>query len=227
MPVVPTQQHRGYGSLLNHFGEDYDFWSLRLVISDVCNGLRESLGWKEATLDKEPSMFRQKNLWGWRKFNLLPVSFLNLVIIQDLKLGLPGKPWIKPAPEFYRLRDEDIVERVGWVFLDECWCLVDFTPAKDFGTQADPLWPLLASLRTSTGLAHRIAWDGDTPVGSRFDISPQDWKAKVCPAFEQLILDTQARGRCRLERGIQQNAIFNMYDPVGHAVSCQTGMWLD
>ncbi|MDP3993521.1 MAG: hypothetical protein U1C57_02325 [Candidatus Doudnabacteria bacterium] len=194
-------------SMLAMFGEKYSFWELQdMLLKLWAFFLRRNP--KDVTLDDPPSFFTPKNLERARRYNILPVFFPKLSIHWEQRLGPKQKPWIKLGDEFYLMVEENPGQRYEWMSLQQGWNLVDLTPVSSFGTEDDPLWPLIASIRKE----HEIGRYSDTPAGSRYDISAEEWRQKVCPLVERTILRMQPAGLCRLEPATVYNVMCNAFD---------------
>src|SRR3989338_718511 len=144
---------------------------------------------KRIVVDPLPPEFTDENLAHWASFNFRPVFLPR----EDIGANRPLKNWTKPEGWFY--------ERVD-----------DVTISADYidGSQVfvnDPLEPIIADLR-SKKLAGK---HNNTPDGSRFSITPNEWQDVVLAhvAFKLGV----TRAQTRLERAVEFNTIGNLYDP--------------
>ena len=158
-------------------------------------------------LEPMPAEFTEENLAKWAEFNLKPVYLPMEEIGEDRKL----KNWTKPEKWFYQKIGEGKVNADS-AKLHQGWYLADFTVGTDYtdGTQVfpnDPLNPIIKRLREEG----KIGKYDNTPLGSRFAITHDEWQTVVCPAVAESLgfKPTQVR----LERSIEFNAIGNIYDP--------------
>jgi hypothetical protein len=167
---------------------------------------------KRIIVDPLPPEFTEENLVHWATFNFRPVFLPR----EDIGASRPLKNWIKPERWFY--------ERVGNgkirpihpdlppTLLSGCWCLADFTVSADYtdGSQVfvdDPLVPIIADLRQKK----LVGRHSNTPDGSRFSVTPDEWQDIVLAHVASKLGVTRAQ--TRLERAVDSNAIGNLYDP--------------
>ena len=162
---------------------------------------------REIKVDPLPPEFTEENLARLAMFNLKPVFLPDEEIGEDSEL----KDWTKPEKWFYdQIRNGKIADVSAKLFRG--WYLADFTPGADYtdGTQVfpnDPLSPIIARLREQG----KIGKYDNTPAGSRFAITNEEWRNVVCPAIaEDLGFKPE---QVRLERASEFNAIGNIYDP--------------
>ena len=176
------------------------------LVSQTTHPLSKFFG-QGVVVDPLPPEFTEPNLAKWAKFNLKPVFLPHEEINPDRQL----KGWIKLEEWFYNQI------RIGNLSSDSAmlyggWYLADFTPGVDYtdGTQIfpnDPLAPIVAQLREEG----KVGKHDNTPLGSRFSITPDEWTDVVCPAIANHL--GFKPDQVRLERAIEFNAIGNLYDP--------------
>ena len=157
-------------------------------------------------VDPLPPEFTEENLAGWEKFNLKPIFLPDEEIGENRKL----KGWVKPERWFYEKIGEGKI-RSDSAQLHRGWYLADFTVGVDYtdGTQVfpnDPLAPIIYKLREEK----KAGKYDNTPLGSRFSITHDEWREVVCPAIAQEL--GFRPNQIRLERAIEFNAIGNLYD---------------
>ncbi len=167
---------------------------------------------KRIILDPLPLEFTDENLAHWATFNMRPVYSPR----EDIGANRPLKNWTKLEQWFYnQVRDgkvKPIYPDLPPTLLRGCWHLADFTISADYtdGSQVfvnDPLAPIIANLR------HKklVGRHNNTPDGSRFSITPDEWQDVVLAYVASKLGVTRAQ--MRLERAIEFNAIGNLYDP--------------
>ena len=158
-------------------------------------------------VDPIPLEFTPENLARWAKFGLRPVFLPDVEITEDM--DIPG--WTKPGRWFYDQIGNGKI-RADSAKLFQGWYLTDFSIGTDCtnGTQVfqdDPFSLVIASLREH----EKIGKFDNTPYGSRFAITNDEWRNVVCPSIaEELGFRPE---QVRLERAIEFNAIGNLYDP--------------
>ncbi len=166
---------------------------------------------KRIIIDPLTPEFTEENLAHWATFNFKPVFLPR----EDIGANRPLKNWTKPARWFYeRVGDgkiKPIYPDLPPTLLRGCWCLVDFTVSADYtdGSQVfvnDPLAPIIADLRQKK----LVGRHSNTPDGSRFSITPDEWQDVVLAHVASKLGVTRAQ--MRLERTIEFNAIGNLYD---------------
>src|SRR3989338_7144644 len=159
-----------------------------------------------------PPEFTEENLALWATFNFFPVFLPR----EDIGMNRPLKNWTKLGRWFYdRIADgkiKPIHPDLPPTLLRGCWCLADFTVSADYtdGSQVfvnDPLAPIIADLRQKK----LVGRHNNTPDGSRFSITPDEWQDVVLAHVASKLGVTRAQ--TRLERAIDSNAIGNLYDP--------------
>ena len=167
---------------------------------------------KRIHVDPIPSEFTDENLAHWATFNFRPV----FLPCEDIGVNRPLKNWTKPEQWFYdRVSDgkvKPIYPDLSPTLLRGCWCLADFTVSADYtdGSQVfvdDPLAPIITKLREQK----LVGKYDNTPTGSRFAITPDEWQDVVLAHVASKLGVTRAQ--MRLERAIEFNAIGNLYDP--------------
>ncbi len=163
---------------------------------------------KQIEVDSWPTEFTPENLARWEtEFNLKPVYFPDEEVGEDRKLG----KWIKPEAWFYKkIREGQIDSDAARLY--KGWYLADFTPGVDYtdGSQVFPNDPLSSTI-TRLREEGKVGKYDNTPIGSRFAITSDEWRNKICPAVaEHLGFKPE---QVRLERAIEFNIIGNLYDP--------------
>lgn len=158
-------------------------------------------------IEPMPAEFTEENLAKWAEFNFKPVYLPMEEIGEDRKL----KGWTKPEGWFYQKIKEGKIS-VDSTQLCKGWYLADFTVGTDYidGAQVflnDPLAPIITRLREEG----KIGKYDNTPVGSRFAITNDEWRNVVCPAVAEALGFKPEQ--VRLERAAEFNAIGNIYDP--------------
>lgn len=167
---------------------------------------------KRIIVDPLPLEFTDENLAYWTTFNFRPVFLPR----EEISANRPLKNWTKLKQWFYDcVRDgkiKPIYTDLPPTLLRGCWHLADFTVSVDYtdGSQVfvnDPLAPVIADLRSKK----LVGRHNNTPDGSRFSITPDEWKDVVLANIASKLGVTRAQ--MRLERAIEFNAIGNLYDP--------------
>ena len=166
---------------------------------------------KRIIVDPLPSEFTDKNLALWAAFNMKPVFLTGEDISESRVLG----GWTKPERWFYQRVTDGSIKRIhsdlSPTQLRRGWYLADFTISADYtdGSQVfvnDPLAPIIADLRQKK----LVGRHSNTPNGSRFSITPDEWQDVVLAHVASKLGVTRAQ--MRLERAIEFNAIGNLYD---------------
>lgn len=185
--------------------EAADAWK-KEIVSMVRRKLRKFFG--KIKIDPVPESWTPELLAKAAAYNLLPVFQPGADINQVFQR--PG--WVKFQDWYYiQVANTNIKgDRPTW--LTRGWYLADFTVGVDYtdGTQVmpnDPWVPLITRLRTE----RKIGKNENTPLGSRFAITPQEWDAVVFPAMVQELGFESLQ--VRMERAAEWNAIGNIYDP--------------
>jgi len=167
---------------------------------------------KRIIVDPLPPEFTEENLALWAMFNFKPVFLPR----EDIGVNRPLKNWTKLLQWFYdRVGDgkiKPIHPDLPPTMLRGCWCLADFTVSADYtdGSQVfvnDPLAPIIADLRQKK----LVGRHNNTPDGSRFSITPDEWQDVVLAHVASKLGVTRAQ--TRLERAVEFNSIGNLYDP--------------
>lgn len=167
---------------------------------------------KRIIVDPLPPEFTEENLALWATFNFKPVFLPR----EDISVNRSLKNWTKLGHWFYdRVGDgkiKPIHPDLPPTLLRGCWCLADFTVSADYtdGSQVfvnDPLAPIIADLRQKKLVGHY----SNTPDGSRFSVTPDEWQDVVLAHVASKLGVTRAQ--TRLERAVDFNAIGNLYDP--------------
>lgn len=175
------------------------------LVSRTAKLLSKKFG-KQVAVDPLPAEFTEENLSRWAGFNLKPVFLPDEEIDESQEL----KKWIKPDSWFYDQISNGKI-KPGSATLYRGWYLADFTVGADYanGTQVffnDPLAPTVTRLREQG----KVGKYDDTPIGSRFAITNDEWRNTLCPAIAQELGFNP--DQVRLERAIEFNAIGNLYD---------------
>lgn len=166
---------------------------------------------KRIIVDPLPPEFTDENLAHWATFNYYPIYAPR----EDIGANRPLKNWTKPERWFYdRVGDgkiKPIHSDLPSTLLRGCWHLADFTVSADYtdGSQVfvnDPLAPIIADLRSKK----LVGKHNNTPDGSRFSVTPDEWQDVVLAHVASKLGVTRAQ--MRLERAIEFNAIGNLYD---------------
>ncbi|MDP3731085.1 MAG: hypothetical protein Q8R34_01150 [bacterium] len=174
---------------------------------------------KRIVVDPLPPEFTDDNLALWETFNFRPVFLPR----EDVGANRPLKNWTKPEKWFYeRVGDgkiKPIYPDLPPTLLRGCWHLADFTVGADYtdGSQVfvnDPLAPIIADLRSKK----LVGKYNNTPNGSRFSITPNEWQDVVLAHVASKLGVTRAQ--MRLERVVDFNAIGNLYDPNRGKFNC-------
>ncbi|MEK7138818.1 MAG: hypothetical protein AAB799_01420 [Patescibacteria group bacterium] len=167
---------------------------------------------KRIIVDPIPPEFTDENLALWAVFNMKPIFLPG----EDIDTNRPLKKWTKLEQFFYENvlngKVKPIHPDLPPTLLRGCWCLADFTVSADYtdGSQVfvnDPLLPIIADLRQKK----LVGRHNNTPDGSRFSITPDEWQDVVLAHVASKLGVTRAQ--MRLERAIEFNAIGNLYDP--------------
>ncbi|TSC74262.1 MAG: hypothetical protein G01um101444_337 [Parcubacteria group bacterium Gr01-1014_44] len=164
---------------------------------------------KRIIVDPLPPEFTEERLAFWATFNFHPVFLPG----EDIYASRPLKNWTKPDEFFYEMasnteiNEELLVSTSLW----RGWYLADFTLGTDCTDESrvfleDPLSPIITDLREKK----LIGKYSDTPLGSRFAITPNEWRDCVLAHVASKLGVTRAQ--TRLERAIEFNAIGNLYD---------------
>ncbi len=166
---------------------------------------------KRIVVDPLPPEFTEVNLAHWATFNFRPVFLPR----ENIGAERPLKNWTKLGRWFYeRVMDGNIKPihpDLPPTLLRGCWHLADFTVSADYtdGSQVfvnDPLAPIIAGLRQNK----LVGRHNNTPDGSRFSITPDEWQDCVLAHVASKLGVTRAQ--TRLERAVEFNAIGNLYD---------------
>ena len=165
---------------------------------------------KRVIVDPIPTEFTDENLAYWATFNMHPIFLPGEEISQEWTL----KNWVKPNNWFYaNVANGNIkpIHDLKPTQLRRGWYLADFTVSADYtdGTQVfidDPLAKIITKLREQK----LIGKYGNTPMGSRFAITLDEWQDVVLAHIASKLNVTRAQ--TRLERAIESNAIGNLYD---------------
>lgn len=166
---------------------------------------------KRIIVDPLPPEFTEENLALWATFNMKPVFLPQ----ENIGANRPLKNWTKLSQFFYNnVRNgkiKPIHPDLPPTLLRGCWHLADFTVSADYtdGSQVfvnDPLAPIIADLRSKK----LVGRHNNTPDGSRFSITPDEWQDVVLAHVASKLGVTRAQ--MRLERAIDFNAIGNLYD---------------
>ncbi len=174
---------------------------------------------KRIMVDPLPLEFTDENLAHWATFNFRPVFLPR----EDIGANRSLKDWTKLQKWFYdRVKDgkvQPIYPDLPATLLRGCWCLVDFTVSADYtdGSQVfveDPLAAIIADLREKK----LVGQYDNTPLGSRFAITPNEWQDVVLAHVASKLGVTRAQ--VRLERAVDFNAIGNLYDPNRGKFNC-------
>ena len=167
---------------------------------------------KRIIVDPLPPEFTDENLAHWATFNFRPV----LLPREDIGSNRPLKNWTKLEQFFYdnvlNGKIKPIYPDLPPTLLRGCWCLADFTVSADYTDDSqvfvnDPLAPIIADLRQKK----LVGRHSNTPDGSRFSITPDEWQDVVLAHVASKLCVTRAQ--MRLERAVEFNAIGNLYDP--------------
>ena len=153
-----------------------------------------------------PDTWTPEFLEDMAKHNMKPVFFPEA----DITEALRTRKYIKPNSWFYinvagNIKDDNAAKlRKGWV-------LADFTIGADYtdGTQVfinDPWARLIAELRGKK----LVGAYNNTPTGSRFAITWDEWNDCVLAQMASKLLATRAQ--TTLERAMEYNFIGNVYD---------------
>lgn len=161
------------------------------------------------TVDSYPSEFTDEFLANAAQYNLRPVFLPGEEIGQNRTL----KRWTKPYAWFYdQVRAGNVKPYAGYppTTLQRGWYLADFTLGVNYtnSTQVlpnDPWSELITRLRQD-----KIGKYDQTPLGSRFAITHDEWENTLLPNMAEAINVPPAK--VRLERAIEFNAIGNLYD---------------
>lgn len=174
---------------------------------------------KRIIVDPLPPEFTDERLAFWATFNMKPVFLPN----EEIGASRFLKGWKKPEQWFYeRVADgkvKPIHESLPPIKLRHGWYLADFTVSADYtdGSQVfvnDSLAPIIQDLREKK----LVGRHNNTPDGSRFSITPDEWRDCVLAHVASKLGVTRAQ--TRLERAIEFNAIGNLYDPNRGKFNC-------
>lgn len=181
------------------------------LIAGATKKLRRHFG-SASTVDQLPQAVTTENIRKWAKLNLVPVFLPGEEITESRNF----RNWVKPEKWFYdQIRACNAANKLGLPLdsarLRRGWYLADFTVGVDYtdGTQvfvSDPLSALISNLRES-GVVGKL---NNTPSGSRFAITNDEWREKVLPTLTDELHGTGVT--FRLERAVEFNAIGNCYD---------------
>lgn len=176
---------------------------------------------KRISVDPQPEVFTPEFLARMARYNLKPVFQPG----EDISAGRSLRRYTKPEQWFYDQVMAGKVkqyENLAPTALRRGWYLADFTGGVDYtnGTQVlsnDPWAPLITRLRQE----QKIGRHNNTPDGSRFSITPEEWEKVVVPAMND---ELQLPAGCylRLKRCIEHNFIGNLYDRQNRG---QYNMW--
>lgn len=174
---------------------------------------------KRIIVDPLPPEFTEENLAHWATFNFHPVFLPR----EDIGVNRPLKNYTKSEVWFYNMVAEGKIKPIHPdlppTMLRGCWHLADFTVGADYtdGSQVfvnDPLSPIIANLRSK----ELVGKHNNTPLGSRFSITPNEWQDVVLVHVASKLGVTRAQ--LRLERAIEFNAVGNLYDPNRGMFNC-------
>lgn len=176
------------------------------IVAQARRKLKKFFG-RHAQVDPVPGFWTMNFLENAAKYNMHPVFFPELVLSEDLKL----KGYTKPAHWLYQQIRADNVS-VDAITLKKGWCLADFSVGVDYtdGSQFFPndSWaPMIEKLRRELKI---VGKHDNTPWGSRFAITPQEWNDVVLAHMASVLQVTRAQ--TRLERAGEFNFIGNVYD---------------
>lgn len=163
---------------------------------------------RHAQVDPVPAIWTPEFLENAAKYDMRPVYFIDLVLAEDLSL----KNYVKPEHWIYQKIREGKVS-IDAITLKKRWCLADFSVGVDYtdGSQVfpnDPWAPIIEKLRRELKVVGKY---DNTPWGSRFSITPQEWDGIVLAHMASALGVTRAQ--TRLERAGEFNFIGNVYDP--------------
>ncbi len=166
---------------------------------------------RKITVDSYPKEFTSEFLANAARLNMRPVFFTD----EDISKNSQFKKWTKSEKWFYdRVSDgkiKPLYPELLPTMLRRGWYLADFTVGVDYtdGSQVfvdDPLAPIIAKLRE-----HKLIGKYDnTPIGSRFAITSNEWQNVVFISIASALGVT--RDQIRFERAIEFNTIGNLYD---------------
>jgi len=193
------------------FEQPRELSPLEQSVASVTKKLRRYFG-QSIVVDPLPAAVTAENLAKWAAFGLHPVFLPGEEIAETRNF----RKWVKPEKWFYdQMRDFDLEKKLGLppdsARLRRGWYLADFTVGTDYtdGTQVfvnDPLSALISKLRG----AGVVGKHDNTPIGSRFSITNEEWRHRLLPALADVL---SGNGIVfRLERAIEFNAIGNVYD---------------
>lgn len=162
---------------------------------------------RRVQVDPIPGIWTPEFLKNAAKYNMRPVSFPELVLAEDLKLKgyVMLESWL-----YQQIRERKV--NIDAITLKRRWCLADFSIGADYtdGSQVfpnDPWAPILEQLRRDLKVVGKY---DNTPWGSRFAITPQEWDDVVLAHMASALMVTRAQ--TRLERAGEFNFIGNVYD---------------
>lgn len=187
--------------------------ALTKIVSDCQRELRRMFGRHCPEVAPLPSIVTEERLEFWAKFNLRPIFLPELDLSEDCRLP---KRWVRPNAWFYqKLRENKIGEAIPGLaptMLRPGWHLADFSIGVDYtdGTQVFPNDPF-ASLFERLRREKLVGKYDETPLGSRFAITSDEWLEVVLTYMASEL--GFPRAKLRLERAIEYNVIGNLYDP--------------
>ena len=171
---------------------------------------------KRIVVDPIPSEFTDENLAYWAMFNMSPVFLPGEDITQDRVLkGITQRDYVKLNDFFYRNVASGAIKPIHPglkpTMLRRGWYLADFTVSVDYtdGTQVfvnDLFAKIISDLRQQK----LVGKHENTPMGSRFSITWDEWQNVVLTYLASKLNVTRAQ--MRLERAVEFNAIGNLYD---------------
>lgn len=185
---------------------------LDMLVSKIERKLSRKLG-RHIVPYQLPQIVTVGSLQEWAAFNMHPIFLPELDLTEDARLP---KKWVRLEAWYYqKLRESKIGETFSGVpptKIRPGWYLADFSIGVDYtdGTQVfpnDPWVSLFERLRREK----LVGKNDETPMGSRFAISHDEW-IQVVLGFMSLELGFP-RGNLRLEQASEFNAIGNIYDP--------------
>ena len=162
---------------------------------------------RHVQVDPVPPSWTPEFLENVAKYNMYPVYFPKLVLAEDLKL----EGYVMPNNWLYKQIRKGKVS-IDAITLKRRWCLADFSIGVDYtdGSQVfpnDPWAPIIERLRRDLKVVGKY---DNTPWGSRFVITPQEWDDIVLAHIASALQVTRAQ--TRLERAGEFNFIGNVYD---------------
>ncbi len=183
-----------------------DAWKNELVAATRKKLKKFSKAWA-AQVSAIPDSWTPEFLINAARYKMHPV----FIPEADINRAFRKASYIKPNDWYYEKVNSGDIKGAYPTYLHKGWCLADFTEGIDYagGTQTlpDDLWAsLIAELRIEREI---IGAHSDTPSGSRFSITWEEWIQVVFAHMAAKLPTTRAQ--INLPTAIEWNFIGNVY----------------